>query len=143
MSSDTAVTHSAERMLGRVKWFNNGAGYGFITVTDGPQSGSDIFVHHSAIGAENQYRYLVQGEYVEFELQTMEGGAHKFQAVHVSGLKGGKLMCETRNENKKTRAAYKSVPREVPVPAKVDQTRPASKPVKPKRPYVRKQPVQK
>jgi len=100
MSSDTAVTHSAERMLGRVKWFNNGAGYGFITVTDGQQSGSDIFVHHSAIGAENQYRYLVQGEYVEFELQTMQGGAHKFQAVSVSGVKGGELMCETRNENK-------------------------------------------
>ena len=34
---------------GRVKWFNNKAGYGFITITDGEKSGSDIFVHHSAI----------------------------------------------------------------------------------------------
>ena len=49
------------RILGRVKWFNNKAGYGFITVTDGDRSGKDIFVHHSGIkvGSE-QYRYLVQ-----------------------------------------------------------------------------------
>ena len=71
MSSNKDVTHSAasEHLLGRVKWFNNKAGYGFITVTDGAQSGSDIFVHHSAINVENQqYKYLVQGEYVEFDM---------------------------------------------------------------------------
>jgi cold shock CspA family protein len=38
---------STERFTGRVKWFNNKAGYGFITATDGPNSGTDIFVHHS------------------------------------------------------------------------------------------------
>lgn len=150
MSSDSAVTHSAqsesERMLGRVKWFNNGAGYGFITVTDGVHSGSDIFVHHSSIGAENQYRYLVQGEYVEFELQTMECGSHKYQATHVSGIKGGKLMCETRNENKKSRTAYKNSSREeAEVPKSTSTPRPSSsKPTtRPKRPYVKKQQVQK
>jgi len=158
MSSGSAVTRSAqsesERMLGRVKWFNNGAGYGFITVTDGSQSGSDIFVHHSAIGAENQYRYLVQGEYVEFELQLMEGGSHKYQATHVSGIKGGKLMCETRNENKKNRTVYKNSSRaegdvaEAPKPAPRAPPAPVSKQAdksstRPKRPYVRKQQAQK
>ena len=55
-----------ERLLGRVKWFNNKAGYGFITITDGTLSGTDVFVHHSSIKlqSEQQYRYLVQGEYV-------------------------------------------------------------------------------
>jgi cold shock CspA family protein len=38
---------------GRVKWFNSKAGYGFITVTDGPKSGTDVFVHHSAIKVES------------------------------------------------------------------------------------------
>jgi len=74
MSTDIGVTTSptVERLLGRVKWFNNKAGYGFITVTDGSHSGSDIFVHHSAIGVSSeQYRYLVQGEYVEFGLSTV------------------------------------------------------------------------
>jgi cold shock CspA family protein len=45
--SSSAV--STDRFTGRVKWFNNKAGYGFITVTDGPKSGSDVFVHHSSI----------------------------------------------------------------------------------------------
>jgi len=101
-------TTSAERLTGRVKWFNNKAGYGFVTVTDGSRSGSDVFVHHSAIGVENQqYKYLVQGEYVEFSLSTTQGGNHEFQAASVSGINGGKLMCETRREFKMARTSYK------------------------------------
>ena len=89
----------AERFTGRVKWFNNKAGYGFITVTDGSKAGSDIFVHHSSIKIDTeQYKYLVQGEYVEFCLSSVSTGDHEFQAGEVSGIKGGKLMCETRNE---------------------------------------------
>jgi CspA family cold shock protein len=102
-------TTSEERLIGRVKWFNNKAGYGFITVTDGIQSGSDIFVHHSAIGVSNQqYKYLVQGEYIEFSITPTQGGAHAFQASCVCGIKGGKLMCETRNEFKIARNNHKA-----------------------------------
>jgi len=111
MSSKDTVTSSAssERLTGRVKWFNNKAGYGFITVTDGSRSGSDIFVHHSAIGVSSQqYKYLVQGEYVDFELSSTQGGAHEFQATNVAGIKGGKLMCETRHEFKVARTNYKT-----------------------------------
>jgi len=67
MSSEDSVGTSplvtpSERLVGRVKWFNNKAGYGFITVTDGDRAGRDIFVHHSdvVVGSE-QYKYLVQG----------------------------------------------------------------------------------
>ena len=105
------VTSSASsaRLTGRVKWFNNKTGYGFITVTDGERSGSDIFVHHSAIGVSSQqYKYLVQGEYVDFDLSSTQGGAHEFQATNVVGIKGGKLMCETRNEFKVARTNYKT-----------------------------------
>jgi cold shock CspA family protein len=99
---------SAERLTGRVKWFNNKAGYGFVTVTDGSRSGSDIFVHHSSIGVENQqYKYLVQGEYVEFSLSTTQGGSHEFHAANVGGINNGKLMCETRREFKIARTSYK------------------------------------
>jgi CspA family cold shock protein len=105
----TPSTASSDRLTGRVKWFNNKAGYGFITVTDGSRSGSDIFVHHSSIGvASQQYKYLVQGEYVDFELSTTQGGSHEFQATNVVGIKGGKLMCETRHEFKIARSAYKT-----------------------------------
>lgn len=91
---------------GRVKWFNNKAGYGFITIIDGPSSndkvGMDIFSHHSAISVSNeQYKYLVQGEYVEFMLSNVESNTdHKVQSSNIRGVNGGKLLCETRNENR-------------------------------------------
>ena len=97
------------RLTGRVKWFNNKTGFGFITAlsdSEGVKEGSDVFVHHSAIKvAQEQYRYLSQGEYLEFVLSklTASGAAeskHEFQAVDVSGIKGGKLICETRWEAK-------------------------------------------
>ena len=114
MSTDTPVTpalettsSSTDRFMGRVKWFNTKTGYGFITVTDGDKSGSDIFVHHSAvIVSSEQYKYLVQGEYVEFTISHTEGGTHEYQAGDVSGIKGGKLMCETRKEFRDTRTSY-------------------------------------
>lgn len=99
--NDTPVS----RLTGRVKWFNNKTGFGFITALteiDGVKKDSDVFVHHSAIKvAQEQYRYLVQGEYIEFVLSrlTASGASeskHEFQAVDVSGVKGGKLICETR-----------------------------------------------
>jgi CspA family cold shock protein len=106
-----AVTPSAtsEHLLGRVKWFNNKAGYGFVTVTDGSRSGTDVFVHHSAINVDSQqYKYLVQGEYVEFDLIRVESDKHEWQASRVSGIRGGKLMCETRRELKIARNEYKA-----------------------------------
>jgi cold shock protein len=109
-SQNDVVTPSdaSEHLTGRVKWFNNKAGYGFITVTDGPRSGSDIFVHHSVVNVENQqYKYLVQGEYVEFDLVRTQSEKHEWQAASVCGIKGGKLMCETRHELKAARTEYK------------------------------------
>jgi hypothetical protein len=43
-------------------------------------------------------------------LTTVDGGKHPFQAAGVSGIKGGKLMCETRNEFKSARKSYKAEP---------------------------------
>jgi cold shock CspA family protein len=107
MSSEqdtTVVPLSADRLLGQVKWFNNKAGYGFITVNDGDFSGKDIFIHYSAIRVTNsQYKYLVQGEYVEFSLVKSSTDGHEFQAVDISGVKGGALMCETRRNNRPVR----------------------------------------
>jgi CspA family cold shock protein len=50
---------------GRVKWFNNGKGYGFIEPDEG---GEDVFAHYSAIQIEG-FRTLVRGQRVEFERQ--------------------------------------------------------------------------
>lgn len=48
---------------GTVKWFSNQKGYGFIA----SESGSDVFVHHSAIQG-NGYKSLTEGQEVEFEV---------------------------------------------------------------------------
>ena len=50
-------------MIGKVKWFNNSKGYGFIGREDGP----DVFVHYSAIQGLG-YRTLSEGDSVEFEI---------------------------------------------------------------------------
>ena len=89
------------RITGRVKWFNNKAGYGFITISDGDKKGNDIFVHHTGVIVDNeQYKYLVQGEYVSFDLKKMDTGDHEFHAHNVRGVCNGILMCETRNESR-------------------------------------------
>jgi cold shock CspA family protein len=107
MSSTDSVT--SERVTGRVKWFNNKAGYGFITVTDGVRAGTDMFIHHTAINVENQqYKYLVQGEYVSFDVVHTSTGNHEWQASNVSGVNNGKLMCETRHEYKISRTTFRT-----------------------------------
>ena len=50
-------------MVGKVKWFNNAKGYGFIGQNDGP----DVFVHYSAISGAG-YRTLEKGDPVQFEV---------------------------------------------------------------------------
>ena len=94
-----------DRTSGCVKWFNNKAGYGFITVSDGTHKDSDVFVHHSAIKVvREQYRYLVQGEYVTFDLCQVDDSKHKWQAGLVKGINDGHLMCETRLESRQIRS---------------------------------------
>jgi cold shock protein len=65
-----------DNVAGKVKWFSNQKGYGFIITDD---THPDIFVHHSAIDMEG-YRTLREGEDVSFELLDGPKGP---QAVNV------------------------------------------------------------
>jgi len=103
-TTETNTTSTDTTWTGRVKWFNNKAGYGFVTIIIGERQGEDIFVHHSGVKVNSeQYKYLVQGEYVEFDLKTSENTEHPFQAFDVTGVGAGKLMCETRTEQRQQR----------------------------------------
>jgi CspA family cold shock protein len=62
-------------MVGRVKWFNDQKGFGFIEV-DGSK---DVFVHHSAIQGEG-FKSLKEGDEVEFEVSK---GPKGLQASNV------------------------------------------------------------
>ena len=69
---------------GKVKWFDNKRGFGFIV----HEAGKDVFVHHTSIMGEG-YRTLIEGEVVHFELVNSEKGP-KAQNVlrpqHLAGL---------------------------------------------------------
>ncbi|MGA2111810.1 MAG: cold-shock protein [Anaerolineales bacterium] len=65
----------SERVIGTVKWFNGGKGYGFIS----REGGEDVFVHFSAIQGEG-YRNLEEGQTVEF---SIEKGPKGLQASNV------------------------------------------------------------
>ena len=55
---------------GKVKWFNERKGYGFITPDEG---GDDCFVHHSGIEGEG-FKSLIEGDAVEFEIENDDRG---------------------------------------------------------------------
>lgn len=65
-----------EKETGKVKWFNNAKGYGFIERA----SGGDVFVHHTAIQM-NGFRTLAEGETVSF---TVTRGPKGLQAESVT-----------------------------------------------------------
>ncbi len=63
---------------GKVKWFSNQKGYGFIT----PEEGADLFVHHTAIQGEG-YKTLEEGQEVEFEVASGPKGDQAQNVVKV------------------------------------------------------------
>ena len=106
MSGETAtMVNTSQDYIGTVKWFNNKSGYGFVTIlSEGDMHKKDIFVHHSSINVDSeQYKYLVQGEYVSIYVEKTDNQKYEFQASNIKGVLGGPLMCETRNDIRQQR----------------------------------------
>lgn len=64
------------KQLGKVKWFNEAKGYGFIEL----EGQADVFVHYSQIHGEG-FRTLKEGQTVEYELRETPKG---YQAAEVA-----------------------------------------------------------
>jgi len=69
----------ANRINGKVKWFNAAKGYGFITPDNG---GADVFVHYSAIQGQG-YKSVDEGAEVEFEITNGTKGAQAANVVKI------------------------------------------------------------
>lgn len=63
---------------GRVKWFNDSKGFGFISRENGP----DVFVHHTAIQGEG-FRSLAENQEVEFEVVQGQKGPQAQNVVKI------------------------------------------------------------
>jgi CspA family cold shock protein len=69
----------SERITGTVKFFNTEKGFGFIAPEDGEK---DVFVHYSAINS-NGFKNLVEGDRVEFSVETSDKGPRAADVVKI------------------------------------------------------------
>ena len=67
--------------IGKVKWFNNAKGYGFVLPDSG---GEDLFIHYSAIQMDG-YKTLKAGQEIQFEVVEGPKGLH---AVNIQDVEG-------------------------------------------------------
>ncbi|WP_036534771.1 cold shock domain-containing protein CspD [Oceanobacter kriegii] len=85
---------------GKVKWFNNAKGYGFILADD---SEEDLFAHYSTIQMDG-YRTLKAGQAVQFETKPSDKGLH---AINIRALDdAGSASAEAEIMSEESKAAY-------------------------------------
>jgi CspA family cold shock protein len=116
-TNDSEDVGTGVTLLGRVKWFNDRRGYGYITcIQPGEYTDQDIFVHHTNIRPqEKSYRTLHINEYVQFRLgdadlsyddeHNLLPTEYDHQATSVTGVMNGPLLCDgpSRPNNRRGR----------------------------------------
>ena len=69
----------SNRITGRVKWFNEDKGYGFISRDDG---GSDVFLHFSALNKPG-FKTIAEDTPVEFEVEQTDRGLNALNVIEL------------------------------------------------------------
>jgi len=87
--NNTNKVYSEQDVIGKVKWFNVKAGFGFINRND---NGQDVYAHYSSIENKNpnhRVRSLADGELVRFNIIEGSKGA---EASDITGVDGGAVQ---------------------------------------------------
>lgn len=85
--------------LGCIKWFDPKKGFGFLTDINDEK---DVFVHYSSIVTESEvYKTLYSGEYVSYDSKLDD--KDRTVTTKVTGVQGGKLLCENDSFQKRGR----------------------------------------
>lgn len=79
MTTGNVDTQTIGEFTGKVKWFNNAKGYGFIIADGGDE---DMFAHYSSITMEG-YKTLKAGQSVAFDTKSVDNGTH---AINISAI---------------------------------------------------------
>jgi len=95
---------------GKVKWFNNAKGYGFVIAEAG---GEDLFVHYSSIQMDG-YKTLKAGQEVEFDIEQGPKGLHavnirSFESQPATGTSNAQLERRPLESERSTKAAVFTV----------------------------------
>jgi CspA family cold shock protein len=115
--STTSVSASApefiveDRVHGRVKWFNNKKGFGFIEIVNGADeyTGREVFIHFNNIYLQrSRYKTLYGGEYVSFHLVRAKEDKYELEASDVRGAFGGYLRVDSEAEEKAARNTHRN-----------------------------------
>ena len=80
---------------GKVKWFNNAKGYGFILPKDGGGSGEDLFAHYSSVNMEG-YKTLKAGQLVSYNILQGPKGLHAVDIKLLSEEGGETVIAEEK-----------------------------------------------
>lgn len=91
----SSSTEQSSRQSGRVKWFDNRKGYGFV---NNLSNNAEVFVHHTGLKSQNGvFRTLFPGEYIEFDIfHDSQTQPYRDYAINVTGVQGGSLLCENQ-----------------------------------------------
>ena len=95
---------------GKVKWFNNAKGYGFILPEEG---GEDLFAHYSSIQMDG-YKTLKAGQQVDFEVME---GPKGFHAINIRAEHDESELAEASEPTEQSPASYESTDSGVPEPS--------------------------
>ncbi len=89
------MTHG--KNIGRIVWFDQKKGYGFVRVGEGTEEDKEVFFHFSSIQSVNSFKKVYPGEYVSLDIEEnekTEDPNKKYNGMNITGVNGGPLLVD-------------------------------------------------